>query len=228
MPSGFPGSIDNFTDPLTTSPLNSPSHAGQHQDLNDAVEKIETYMGLVKVIPTSVSSAGGTAATLNTTTGTISIGTNNTSITVNGAFSSLYDHYRIIYSSQGNGSAVFHSLNLTSAGTAATSGYYRNGTTMTSNSTTVIGNAAAAASGFDLGTQQSGTDPFYGVVEVYSPNQARLTFMRGESSTYLGGFGYNYTFQGTHNVAASYDGFRFSVSTGNFTAGTIRIYGYRN
>ena len=227
MASTFPGAIDNFTDPLSNSSLASPSHAGQHSDLNDAVEKIETYMGLVKVIPTSVSSAGGTAATL-AANGTVNIGTSNTSIVVNGVFSALYDHYRVIYSSQGNGSAVFHSFNLTSAGTAAASGYYRNGTTMTSNSTTVIGNAAAAATTFDLGTQQSGTDPFYGTIEIYSPYRTRLTFMRGESSTYLGGFGYNYTFQGTHNVASAYDGFRFSVSTGNFTSGTIRVYGYRN
>ena len=79
MASGFPGSIDNFTNPLTTSALNSPSHAGQHQDLDDAVNKIETYMGLVKVIPTSVSSAGGTAAIL-AANGTVNVGTSNTSL----------------------------------------------------------------------------------------------------------------------------------------------------
>jgi hypothetical protein len=43
MASSFPGAIDSFTDPLSGSPLNSPSHSAQHADLNDAVEKIETY-----------------------------------------------------------------------------------------------------------------------------------------------------------------------------------------
>jgi len=43
MASGFPASIDNFTDPLSNSPLNSPSHSAQHADLNDAVEKIEEF-----------------------------------------------------------------------------------------------------------------------------------------------------------------------------------------
>ena len=43
MASGFPASIDNFTDPLSGSALNSPSHSALHSDVNDAVEKIETY-----------------------------------------------------------------------------------------------------------------------------------------------------------------------------------------
>jgi hypothetical protein len=74
MASGFPASIDNFTDPLSNSPLNSPSHSALHSDVNDAVEKIETYMGLVKV--TSGTTAG--------TTNTLSIPT---------SFTSLYEHY---------------------------------------------------------------------------------------------------------------------------------------
>lgn len=43
MASSFPGAIDSFTDPLSNSPLNSPSHSVQHADLNDAAEKIETF-----------------------------------------------------------------------------------------------------------------------------------------------------------------------------------------
>jgi microcystin-dependent protein len=43
MASTFPGAIDSFTDPLSGSPLNSPSHSAQHVDLNDAVEKIEEF-----------------------------------------------------------------------------------------------------------------------------------------------------------------------------------------
>lgn len=46
MASSFPGAIDSFTDPLSGSPLNSPSHSAQHADLNDAVEKIETKLGI--------------------------------------------------------------------------------------------------------------------------------------------------------------------------------------
>jgi hypothetical protein len=57
MASDYPASIDAFPDPLVNSPLNSPSHAALHQDVNDAVEKIETKVGL-GVSPASGASAG--------------------------------------------------------------------------------------------------------------------------------------------------------------------------
>jgi hypothetical protein len=46
MASDFPASLDAFPDPLVNSPLNSPSHAALHQDVNDAVEKIEVKLGV--------------------------------------------------------------------------------------------------------------------------------------------------------------------------------------
>ena len=57
MASDYPASIDAFPDPLVNSPLNSPSHAALHQDVNDAVEKIETKVG-VGVSPASGASDG--------------------------------------------------------------------------------------------------------------------------------------------------------------------------
>lgn len=38
MASTFNGSVANLVDPLSTSPLNSPSHAGQHTEINDALQ----------------------------------------------------------------------------------------------------------------------------------------------------------------------------------------------
>lgn len=46
MASSYPTSLDSFTDPTSGSSLASPSHSGQHIDLNDAVEKIETKLGI--------------------------------------------------------------------------------------------------------------------------------------------------------------------------------------
>jgi hypothetical protein len=57
MASDFPASLDAFPDPLVNSPLNSPSHAALHQDVNDAVEKIEVKLG-VGVSPASGASDG--------------------------------------------------------------------------------------------------------------------------------------------------------------------------
>jgi hypothetical protein len=79
MASGWPQSVDSFTNPLTTSALNSPSHAGQHQDLNDAVNKIEAnltpknaYDGAFRTLNSGGArfDPTGTALSVTLTTGT--------------------------------------------------------------------------------------------------------------------------------------------------------------
>jgi hypothetical protein len=45
MTTNYPTSIDNFVNPAGTATLASPDHAGQHTDINDAVEAIETELG---------------------------------------------------------------------------------------------------------------------------------------------------------------------------------------
>jgi hypothetical protein len=45
MATNYPASIDNFFNPAGTATLASPDHAGQHTDINDAVEAIETELG---------------------------------------------------------------------------------------------------------------------------------------------------------------------------------------
>ena len=48
MSTVYPGSLDNFTNPSATDMLNSVTvpHHQQHSNLNDAVEAIETVLGL--------------------------------------------------------------------------------------------------------------------------------------------------------------------------------------
>ena len=46
MATNFPGSLDSFTNPVAGDSLASPSHAGQHADVNDAIEAIETKLGI--------------------------------------------------------------------------------------------------------------------------------------------------------------------------------------
>lgn len=45
MATNYPGSIDSITRPLTSNPMNSPSHTQVHDDVADAVEAIETELG---------------------------------------------------------------------------------------------------------------------------------------------------------------------------------------
>lgn len=215
MASGFPGSIDSFTNPLTTSPLNSPSHAGQHQDLNDAANKIETYMGLVKVAAT-VSSTGGTAATASST-GTITVGNGNTAVTIT-AFSALYKTYRIVFQSVTTSTNPNLQFNLDGATTSYYGSMYYDKFDGTSTGTSRINNGAFLNVGI------VDTDGTFGTLEVNNPFAALKTNV---TSAYYGS-GWSGWCGGIHNVATSYAAFRLTPSGGTFTGGTIVVYGYRN
>jgi len=41
----YPGALDDFADPTPTSRQNAPSHAGQHKNVNDAIEAVEAALG---------------------------------------------------------------------------------------------------------------------------------------------------------------------------------------
>lgn len=217
MASTFPGSIDNFTDPLSNSSLSSPSHAGQHSDLNDAVEKIETYMGLVKVIPTGATN--GTVAA----NGTVTIGNAVSSVTVSGAFSSLYDIYLITLTGGVGSGAAAGSLKL---GTTAT-GYYNSGYN-------VPYSGAASAQQNNNGTIFTNaliitTDGVNGNIVLNGPNLVKRTYY---TSNYIygatAGGGDAFTTNGYVNTTTQYTDFTVAFGGGTMTGGLIRVYGYRN
>jgi len=72
--STYPGELDTFTNPTPANTLNSPSHAGQHAAVNDAIEAIQQTLGVnpqgahatVKAaIDAAAASGGGGASALN-------------------------------------------------------------------------------------------------------------------------------------------------------------------
>ena len=212
MASTFPGAIDSFTDPLSGSALNSPSHSAQHADLNDAVEKVETYMGLVKVIPTSVT--GGTLSS----TGTITVGSAVSSVVISGAFSSLYEGYKIVVSGGAPSADSFMRLVLGSSIT----GYYsgRNGLTWSSGTRSdgVDNNAAQFTA---VGTSLS--NGLAAEITLINPNLAKYTNLVAS---------YNVTnasvlVNGIHQVATAFTAFTISPNSGTWTGGTVTVYGYR-
>ena len=215
MASVFPGAIDSFTDPLSGSPLNSPSHSAQHADLNDAAEKLETYMGLVKVIPTSVSSVGGTSATLGAT-GTVTIGSANSSVTVNGAFSSLYDNYVIQYNNGvGNVSqAMYMALG------ASTTTYYSSLLYVAYATNAITANSINNGSNWYIGEATAASNTIMATIQ--NPFLSRYTHFSGAYAGTVAG-----SVNGYHATATSYSSFTISVS-GTITGGTLRVYGYRN
>ena len=46
MVTNFPTSLDALTNPTGASGLTSPDHAGQHSDINDAMEAVQTKLGI--------------------------------------------------------------------------------------------------------------------------------------------------------------------------------------
>jgi hypothetical protein len=219
MASGFPGSIDNFTDPLSNSPLTSPNHATLHADVNDAVEKIETYMGLVKVIPTSVS-AGSTLSA----DGTISF-TSQSTVSVNGAFTSLYRNYRLVINTGDPATNQTFTMRMRASGSDnSTSNYYRMLFGVYSGGTE---STTGAASSFAIGFVGQGSR-FSADFSVMSPQAVDRTSITGTGisnrSTFTAITGL--TISGWFDGDTQFDG--FSLLFGANTTGTIRVYGYRN
>jgi hypothetical protein len=223
MASTFPGAIDSFIDPLSGSALNSPSHSSQHADLNSAVNKIENYMGLVKVLPTSIASVGGTGATLSST-GTVNIGTSNTSVSILGCFSSLYSNYLISFNGISVASAAI-SLNcfLLSGSTPTSSGWYGSEYFITVNTTTQSGQITANNAGAVFCSAGTSTSGLASTMQIQSPfltQQTRMQYNVCASDYYRYGLA-------LHTAATSYNGIQFTPTSGSITGGSITVYGHR-
>ena len=200
MASTFPGAIDNFTDPLSNSSLSSPSHAGQHSDLNDAVEKIETYMGLVFIARKTFSAQ----ATWNCTS----------------VFSSLYDNYLAVLAcdTAPAGGAIVQAVML-SGTTPATGANYASaetGLTWAGGADNTFGGTAGT---YYFGARSASF--FFANMQIYSPFRAIYTSFSCEGVDLT----QSWNSRGIHQLNTSYDGIRFSQA-GNMS-GYVDFYGYR-
>lgn len=223
MASSFPGAIDNFTDPLAASPLNSPSHAVQHQDLNDAVEKIETYMGLVKVIPTGVVSAGGTSATLSAT-GTVTVGAGNTSVRLDGIFSSAYTNYRVVYSGGVGSTNANLNVQFGIGATLTATNYFGGRAYINVGGATWQLSADNGATSFGAGGMN--TNYAQVALDIFQPNVNGPTFANGPYVRLGSGLvGHCWTDQ---SDAVQFTSISIAPSSGTISGGTIVVYGYRN
>jgi hypothetical protein len=222
MPTNFPTSVDNFTNPTANDSLNLPSHSTQHANANDAIEAVESYLlaggagysGLVKIIPT-----GATNGTVSAN-GDVTIGSAVGSVTVSGVFSSAYDNYKIIMGNvdasvidnnvwlKFNNATIFKYLQQYDRYDGGAGGTARsNGTTDGMSITLADTNNATAAT-----------------IEVMSPFIAKPTNLVSSGSNL------NFTSRtiGYCNNDVSHTGFQILAFSGNtLTGGTIRVYGYK-
>lgn len=219
MASGFPGSIDNFTDPLANSPLNSPSHATLHSDVNDAVEKIETYMGLVKVIPTSV--VGGALSA----DGTITCSGTAATVNVNGAFTSTYANYKIICSWDAASSGTnYVTMRMRASGTDTSTSIYTSYASWTSTASTGVDRYTSSDSWRVMFYSPGGRAQLE--MLITAPQLAKNTTFFATSLDVRTTDFVGQTGAGVIRDTVQYDGFTF-IAPGNVN-GTIRIYGMRN
>jgi len=170
-------------------------------------------VGLVKVIPTSVS---GTGVSLGSD-GTITF-SSTSSMTVNGAFSSTYDNYRMIISNCVGST----SLSLRFSLNGLTSGVYNWAAPYGTTSATVVGDGTSGATywvicSVDVGDANSST------IDIYGPFLAKRTGMSGTGN----GANVVSLYGGQAVDTNSRTGFTIITNTGT-VSGTLRLYGYRN
>lgn len=53
MATNFPNSLDSLSNPVATDKQNSPAHASQHVNINDAVEAMQVKIGIVSSVDTN-------------------------------------------------------------------------------------------------------------------------------------------------------------------------------
>ena len=176
--------------------------------------------GHTAVIPTSVAGTGVKVGA----SGKVSF-TASTSISLNGIFTSTYDHYKVEIYTTAASTAVLRVV-LRSAGTDATAANY-DYTLLYANSGTPGAATVAANANWTLNASISSTVMKHNL-ELTNPFLASMTTAVGRSVAYasavaplIGNFG------GGHRLSTSYDGLTFTASTGSLT-GTIRVYGYNN
>lgn len=142
-----------------------------------------------------------------------------TAVTVNGAFSSDYDAYKVVYVGGVGSTALNIAMTLGASATTYNMAlpYVIYGTG------TAGGTSVANASSWPL----VGTATTNGAsinVDIFAPYLTQYTRVLGLYTSDTEGGSYT----GMHKTSASYTAFTITTSTGTLTGGTIRVYGYRN
>lgn len=203
MATNWPNSVQTFTNPTAGSTLNSPSHADQHTTVNDTVEALQQYAGLVLVK-------------------TQTIGSGVSSVTVTNAFSSTFQNYKIVVDGV-DGSLANNSMDFNFDG--STTGYYFAGWYRNYANTVGTFTAGSNVSNWPVGYTSTSNSTYcsFEVFHPYDPTR-RAHF----NSLPSGGDDFVNSYGGQHASVSSFTGFRIVPGLGTMTGGTIRVYGYNN
>ncbi len=202
MATNWPNSVQTFTNPSAGDSLSSPSHADQHTTVNDTVEALQNYAGLVLVK-------------------TQTIGSGAPSETVTDAFSSTFENYRIAIT-LGVSSAQ---LGLCFQFGTTNTGYYGNLSYAQHSASAYTLVPQTNQPYLFIGLTDTGNPPGCATTfDVHSPQLATRSDIHG---TFFGR-GYTGQFGGVLANTTQYTSFTIFNETGTLTGGTIRVYGYNN
>ena len=148
---------------------------------------------------------------------TQTIGSAVSSVTVSDAFSSTYDAYRVVIT--GGTVSATNEMILTFG--ATTTGY-KYGQLISGYSSTLITAGSTTATGIEV--FRASVDGQATVMDIMNPNLAKMTSATGASPA----SGQWHQVYGVLNNTTSYTAFTLTASSGTFTGGIIRVYGYQN
>lgn len=213
MPTNFPTSVDNFTNPTANDSLNLPSHSTQHANANDAIEAVEDYLlngvGKNGLIPVSTTTF-----------------TTQSSVALDNVFTTAYSNYVMHITYAGTNAQGLKAVYRTTGSADVATGYYW-GFVYTNNGSGPTRAGGVGVTNFELGTVGTGTG---GTMHVSTIGDIALATSTKHQLNNFAQFGAEIEAANGGNVnvnATAYAGIRFYVSTGTIT-GTARIYGVRN
>lgn len=171
------------------------------------------------VTPTSVDATSGTASI--SANGSVSF-TTCTAIGINGAFTSDYDNYKIVYEADASQANVTLRAQLRLAGTNSTSINVYNYQRLNGSGASVNASASTSLGQFEFDTSDGAYRNGVTII-ICRPFVAAPTVLHSwgsydDTTIELG------SMCGTHELSTGYDGISFNVATGSIT-GSISIYG---
>jgi hypothetical protein len=177
-------------------------------------------VGLVPVVPASVSVGVGTASV--NASGTVSF-VNANDVNLNGIFTTAYKYYHISFQYQGSAGGGFNLFGLfTNNGTNVTNSYY--GTSFYSNYT--------SGSGIDI-PRNNGSNMLIGSTGQEGEAHTDMQVSWNPGSSYISMKYTNYNLSIAQNLWGGYNAgkaitnwLRMSTASSRTITGTVRIYGY--
>lgn len=253
MASNYPTSLDSFTNPTANDSLNSPSHALQHANANDAIEAIEAKLGIGA--STAGSATSGyvlTAGTGGTTTwsapsiagltqivptsitkgasGSASVSSGGAvtfsgteSISLNGCFSANYDNYKLLVNFSTQSAATAILFRFRISSSDNSTNNYLTSTLGTSSWTSAT-TVSQVSTATSFDISYAGSNEnTASEYSIFNPFLSQKSYIVGTPVSNTEGRWRQIKF----NDTTSFDGFSLIASSGTIT-GTIRVYGYKN